>query len=183
MPDSVTVDVDLFDVTLSVGPPSGDVTGPGASTDSDFALFDGATGKLLKDPGYGPPRLAEQLWWGNDSVAATTTTRYLTPGFEHVVASTNRVEIICTRTGTIRKLRVKHRAAGGNANTIVYTVHKSGVATALTVTIAANSTTEVTDLADSFTVVPGDRISIEVTKAAGIGATPDDIEAAYELAA
>lgn len=32
----------------------GDVVGPGSATDSDFAQFDGVTGKLLKDGGYGP---------------------------------------------------------------------------------------------------------------------------------
>ena len=33
---------------------SGDVTGPGSSTDGDIALFSGTTGKVLQDPGYGP---------------------------------------------------------------------------------------------------------------------------------
>jgi hypothetical protein len=42
-------------VTAAANGAAGDVTGPASSTNNDIALFDGATGKLLKDGGKGLP--------------------------------------------------------------------------------------------------------------------------------
>lgn len=39
-------------VTVSTGVVTGDVQGPGSSTNNDFVLFNGATGKIIKDSGF-----------------------------------------------------------------------------------------------------------------------------------
>lgn len=47
-----TLSVQPPHVTVSTGVVTGDVSGPGSSTNNDFALFNGATGKIIKDAGY-----------------------------------------------------------------------------------------------------------------------------------
>ncbi len=73
-----------------------------------------------------------------------------------------------TKSGTIRNLRV---ISGANTLSVaaVVTVLKNGVATALTVTIPAGSNAEFTDLADSFPVVAGDGVDLQIAVAAGAG--------------
>ncbi len=115
------------------------------------------------------------LTWGNGSVSATTTTRYLSPGYDSSVAPTSVIQWAVDAPGSLSQMRVKHNGAGGNANTIVYTLRKNGVATAVTVTVAANSTTVVADTTNSVTVALGDLLDIEVTKGASVGTSPADV--------
>ena len=61
-----------------------------------------------------------------------------------------------------------------NGNDIVYTFRKNNVVTGLTVTISS-LTIDGSDLANSFVVAQGDLLDVEVTKAAGIGPSPNDI--------
>lgn len=44
-------DADAWSAVLSIAAGNGDVTGPASAVDSNFAAFDGTTGKLLKDSG------------------------------------------------------------------------------------------------------------------------------------
>lgn len=150
-----------------------------ASTSIAVTNGNGVSGNPTIDTSHAP------LFWGNESVSATTTTRYLTPGYGHVTANSDAspIGVVMTRAGVLRNLRVKHRTAGGNANAIVYTVYKNGVATALTVSIAASSTTEVTDVANSVTFVAGDQIALVATKAASVGSSPGEIQSVCEVAA
>lgn len=121
------------------------------------------------------------LHWGNNSISGTTTTRYLSPGYDSSMAPTTPVQFAVPCAGTISRLYIKHNAAGGNSNPVVYTVRKNGVATALTVSVNADSTTVTADTTNSFTVAAGDVIGIEVTKASSIGSSPVDVLASVQF--
>lgn len=114
------------------------------------------------------------MFWGNGSVSTTTTTRYMVPGYEATLARTTTIGIPVTSGGTIKSLYVRHNIPAGNGNVIVYTVLKNGVATTLTASLASTGTSA-SDLVNSFTVVTGDVLSLQVTKAAGIGSSPTDV--------
>lgn len=120
------------------------------------------------------------LGFGAGSVAATTTTRYLVPGYDTGVAPTSAVPIPMTRSATIRRLFVNHGTPAGNGSAIVYTVRKNGVPQALTVSLASTGSNG-NDVANSFAVVAGDVLDIEVTKAASVGTSPSDVVANFEV--
>lgn len=120
------------------------------------------------------------LFWGNNSVSATTTTRYLSPGFDQTLAQTTPVAFRVPRAGTIRNMYVIHNTGAGNGSAIVYTLRVNGVATALSVSLASTGSTA-EDIVDTVAVVAGDRIDIEVTKAASVGSSPVDVNVTVEL--
>jgi divalent metal cation (Fe/Co/Zn/Cd) transporter len=64
---------------------------------------------------------------------------------------------------------------------VVYTVLKNGIATAITVSLAANAVAQASDLVNTVAVVLGDRISLRAAKALGIGASGVDVDASVEV--
>lgn len=120
------------------------------------------------------------LFWGNNSVSSTTTTRYLSPGFDQTLAQTSPVSFRVPRAGTIRNMYLLHNTGGGNGAAIVYTLRVNGAATALSVSLASTST-DAQDTVDTVAVVAGDRIDIEVTKAASVGTSPTDVNVTVEF--
>lgn len=121
------------------------------------------------------------LGWGNDSVSSSTTTRYLTPGYGDAISRTAPIQMEITRPGTLRDLRVRHNVTAGNGNAIVYTVRVNGVATSITVSLASTSTAGA-DTANTAAVVAGDRVDVQVTKAASVGTSPSDIQVMLDCA-
>lgn len=85
------------------------------------------------------------------------------------------------RAGTIQRMYVIHNLPAGNGNNIVYTVRLNTVATTLAVTLASNASTN-SNLVNSFAVVAGDQIDIEVTKALDVAVSPSNVEIVLELA-
>jgi hypothetical protein len=122
------------------------------------------------------------LTWGAGSVTATTTTRYLYPGYSTVTAQTAVLQYRVPRAGKIRKLRVRHNGTAGNGSAIVYTLRVNGVASTLTASVASTAVGGV-DNTHSVTVADDDLIDIEVTKAASVGTSPSDILVTVEFAA
>lgn len=120
------------------------------------------------------------LLWGNNSVSATVTTRYLNPGYTNSTAPTSPVQFRVPFAGTLRNFYLRQNSGAGNGNNIVYTVRVNGVATALTVTIASTAN-DASDLSNSVSVSQGDLVDIEVTKAVGVGSSPRDIVGTVEL--
>jgi hypothetical protein len=118
--------------------------------------------------------------WGNGSVAATTTTRFLSAGFDSALASTTEIPVPIATAGVLRNLYVRHNVAVGNGNAIVYTVMVNGVATALTLSLVTGAVGQASDLANTVAVVAGDRVSIRVTKAASVGTAQTDVTASFE---
>lgn len=120
------------------------------------------------------------MGFGARDVNSSTTTRYLWPWFEDSAAGTTVLRMPVVRSGTIRNFYVYQNTAGGNGNTIVYTIRKNGVATAVAVTIASNVLAG-SDTSNSVSVAAGDTIDIEVTKASSVGTSPQNISANFEI--
>ncbi|OHD22618.1 MAG: hypothetical protein A2Y38_12250 [Spirochaetes bacterium GWB1_59_5] len=122
------------------------------------------------------------LHWGNGSVAATATTRFLSPGWEGGLAPSSVVQWAVPFAGTLKNLRLVHNGPAGNGNLIVYTVRVNGAPSALTVSLASTGATAA-DTTHTVVVAAGDLLDIQVTKALATGATPADVMASVELSA
>lgn len=125
-----------------------------------------------------PPKTP--ITWGNSGVSSTTTTRYLTPWYEDVVAPTTVIQWRVPFAGAISLMRVRQTGAG-NGNAIVYTLRVGGVASTLTVSLASTGA-DGSDLVHSVAVAAGDLVDIEVTKAASVGTSPSDITVSVQYA-
>jgi hypothetical protein len=120
------------------------------------------------------------LSWGSDSVGTTVATRFLSPWYSDTLAQVSPVQWRSPRNALARNLRVRHNTTAGNGNAIVYTLRVNGVASALTVSLAS-TVADGSDLVNSVVIAAGDLLDLEVTKAAGIGASPSEIMAVFEL--
>ena len=149
-----------------------------ASTLSDFnTKISDVTG------GLAPARSI--LIFGDYSVSTSTTNRYLAPGnrddgLAHTTETTMQLEI--PFAGTVRNLRVRHSGVGIGGATLTYTARKGGVPQALAVGIAASAGGG-TDVANSFAVVAGDLLSLQLAKGGNITTSPTHIYATMELQA
>lgn len=128
-----------------------------------------------------PTSVSPFLFFGNGSVAATTTTRFLTPAYDHDLAQITAIQWRATRAGTLRNMRVRVNGPAGNGNAIVYTLRVNGVATSVTVSLASTSA-DGSDLVNTAAVAAGDLVDLQVTKAASVGTSPSDITASLEFA-
>lgn len=140
----------------------------------------GANGPVtISAPGTGSTGLFQ---WGNSSVANSTATRYLDPGFENRIAPLAPIQLRAPRAGTVRNLYIEHNNPGGSGATITYTVRVNGAPSILTIGVASTSIGGA-DTVNSVVVAAGDRIDIEVTKGAVAGAGDRQPEATVEIAA
>ncbi len=177
-------DISLYQVT---GDPNGSLQATRGSVAFDdssppkvWQNTDGATAWTDISSGGGGGSTAP-LVFGTGSLSASTTTRFLYPGYDDGLAQTVAIVIEMTQAGTLRNLRIVHNNPGGNGNDIVYTVLKNGGATSIAVTLASNAAAGA-DTSNSETFVAGDQITIRATKAAGIGGGLEDITATLEAA-
>ena len=82
----------------------------------------------------------------------------------------------------LKNFFVRHNAANGNGNSVVYTVLVNGVATAITVTLASGAVGQASDTVHTVVIAQGDRISIRATKAATIaGGGNVDVQTSLEM--
>lgn len=122
------------------------------------------------------------LAWGNTDIGTSTTTRFLTAWYADVLAPTTADAAARYRVptnGKVRNLRVR-QIGGAGAGNITYTVRKNGVATAVTVTVAA-ATVDGSDLVNEAEFAAGDLIDIEVTKDAAIATSPNPVQLVVEF--
>lgn len=115
--------------------------------------------------------------WGNNGVNSNTTTRYLSPGIDlEEGAGTNVANFywVAPRDGFMRNMRIRHNVAAGNGNDIVYTLRQGGTSTALTVTVASTANNGNNDT-DIVAISEGNLLNIQVTKANGVGSSPNNI--------
>jgi hypothetical protein len=120
------------------------------------------------------------LMWGNDNIATSTTLRYLTPGYTDDLAETIPTEMSIPTAGTIRKMRIRHTAAGTGASSITYTLQVNGSDSSLLVTMLPTAQNG-SDLVHTVTVAAGDIIRIKVTKAGSITTSPSNLTCSVEL--
>ena len=158
------------------------VAAAGDYTSTQIANLSGVAGATVTDALNALNASAAVLGFGANNLTATTTTRYLFPWFSDNQAETTPTQYRLPRAGTLRNFRVRHNLPAGNGGAIVYTVRIEGVATALTISMASTDS-DGSDLVNTVAVAAGARIDIEVTKAAGIGASPINIEASLGFAA
>jgi len=116
--------------------------------------------------------------WGNQTVGASATTRFLIPGWGDVVAPTSAIQFRSPTAGTIKNLYIRHNTPGVGS-TITYTVRINNVATSLSVGLAASGT-DANNTANSAAVSVGDLIDIQITKAA-ITTSPQNVTAAVQV--
>jgi len=114
------------------------------------------------------------IGWGAGNVSATTTTRYLFPGYDMNLAQTSPIQVRAPVPGTLRNLRLRQNVPAGNGLPIVYTLRVNGVPTALAVSIASTAS-DASDLVNAVAVAAGDLLDWQITKAAGVGSGPNDV--------
>lgn len=119
--------------------------------------------------------------WSNEAMTPSTTTVYVSPGYDSELMRVNPRPLIVGRSGLIRGLKVRQLSPAGNGNNIVYTLRKNSVATALSVTIASTASVA-QDVVNEVMFEAGDALDIEVTKAASVVSAPEAIFVTAELA-
>lgn len=119
--------------------------------------------------GYPAAPVGGPLVWGNANVGAAADTRYLNPGSDQGTASASRNwSVVMMRAGTLKNLYVRHNVSAGNGNNVVYTIHKNGTPTALTVTLATGAVGQASDTSNTVTVAAGDYIDLVAVKGSTI---------------
>jgi hypothetical protein len=137
-------------------------------------------GVTVDIPGAAPGAPAILLW-GDNRIAASVTTRYLTPGYDDGTAETSPTQFRVPAAGTLRLLRVRQNVVGAGAPLVAYTVLVNGAPTALAVSMPP-TVTDGADLANTVPVAAGDLLAIRITKAAPLGSSPRNIVASLEVA-
>jgi len=82
-------------------------------------------------------------------------------GFTHATEFNTQLLIPCP--GIISNFYIRSSAAAGSGKTLTYTILKNGVAQTLTTSLTGTSQVTNNDIVNSFTVVAGDKISIQRT--------------------
>lgn len=124
--------------------------------------------------------ISSMIVFGNGSIAATTVTRYLCPGYDSSVASTTPVTMIIPYNCTLKNMYVKHNGIGGNGNNIDYVVRKNNINTNLKVTLSSMSS-DGSNGVDSVYFNKGDYLDIQVNKTLSIGTSISDIIVTLEI--
>ena len=128
--------------------------------------------------------------YGNDSITATTTTRYLAPAghTSGAQASTDPIPYVAQATGAVNRFQIRVRAGAGNGNTIDYEAMLlvGGVPTSfpdpLIISLAStfSGLAAITPPAGQV-LVDGDEVIVEVRKALAVGTGPDDVQAFLQI--
>jgi hypothetical protein len=129
------------------------------------------------------------LVWGNDNVAAAADSRSLNFGSERNTASVvgsqpgggTESAWRAPRPGIVRNMRVRHNAAVGNGNPVVYTLTLNGVATTLTASLASGALGDASNLVAVVIVITNDLVTMVASKALSIGAGGVSATVAAEL--
>jgi hypothetical protein len=120
------------------------------------------------------------LAFGNTTVSATTTIRYMDPYHASAAAGTNIINTVIPFAATIKNMHVYHNITAGNGNNIVYTLFQNNAPTPLAVTIPSTTQTA-SNTSNTVPVSAGDRLALQVTKAIGVGTSPGDIIVTMEI--
>lgn len=172
--------------TGAIGPTG--ATGFGATGATGDQGDTGATGSTGPVGATGPQGATgssgsaggSQLIFGADQVSSTTSTRYLFPGYAPAIAQTSPVPCRVSRSGTMKNMYVS-QIGDGNGTNLTYTLRINGSPSLLAVTLASTANTG-SDNTNQIAVNAGDLIDIEVTKAGGLGSSPDEVTCSIEFA-
>jgi len=130
----------------------------------------------------GPATTGAVLFWGTQTLPASGFPRYVPPGrIDSTPSTQNLYDFHAPRAGVMRRMYVRHSDNGGSG-TVTYTLHINGLATALTVTIAAGVVGSASDLVDNVAIVQGDLIEMVMTRPGGGSGGNVDSMVSMELA-
>jgi hypothetical protein len=166
-----------------VGTPEGAVT---ARVSSMYLRADGgqASSVYYKDNGTGNTGWlgigGSAIVFGTADAGTVATALFFAPGYE-LTSSAVELSIPVNRPGTVRNLYVNVVGAGTGAATVTYTVRKNGADQTLLTTLGNTATGAASDLVNSFTVVAGDLISIQITKSGVVAAGQTNVFATVEI--
>ncbi len=148
-----------------------------------FKTIAGSSGQIGPTGPTGPAgvNIGGVLFFGADSAGTTTTTRYLYPGYALSLASTNDIyRINAPKAGTLKNLSIRSNTPSTSPLTITYTVMVNGVASSLSVSMAANVNSGSNNV-NTVAINSGDNITIRITKALSISPAVSQIVASVEL--
>ena len=151
-----------------------DFTGATVSVATPASANDAATKAYVESVvgGGGGPSPAYFCAGGNNSSAAATSITHFSAlnGDSSGNFTESIMGSICPLTGTLKNLRVRAGLNTETTGSTVFTILVNGVATALTVSIPASSTSVVSDTTHTVAVTAGDRITLKVDGTAISGA-------------
>lgn len=121
------------------------------------------------------------MFWGNDDIGAAADVRYLTPGHAATAIGSDIRQTPMPCAGVLRNLFVRHNAAAGDGDPVVYTVQVNGIDTALTCSVVSNAITQSSDTVNTVAIAQGDRVTIKLSKALSITNGAIQVCASLEL--
>jgi hypothetical protein len=133
----------------------------------------------------GPAGSSAVIGFADNSISAAADTRFIDEwngGNTAVAPTTETTPIVSPRAGTLRNLFVRHAAAAGNGNLVVYTVRINGVDTLLTATLATGAIGQASNLFNIALVAQGDRITLRAVKPLAVGGGSIMVSATMEIA-
>ncbi len=121
------------------------------------------------------------LFWGVNNIGAASDTRFIPPGNSGIAPLLDIFQLPIPQAGTVKNLFVRHNSNKGNGNSAVYTILKNGVATAITAALATGAVGQSSDLVNTVAIAQGDRLSLQVSKAAVVADGAVDLTASLEI--
>ena len=160
--------------TVVEGNIDGAVTGPASSVASNVAIFDGATGKVIKDSGYtiessvpANAKFTDTTYTGSDGITLTGT-NFTNSGVRSISSGSTNGTISVNTNGTSAEVAVKGLGSAAFTESSAYAPDSH-------ISVAANgSSLGHVKLSDSVSSTSG------VT--GGFAATPKAVKTAYDLA-
>jgi hypothetical protein len=106
--------------------------------------------------------------WGNDTLASSQNPdRFLSPWYDDQVAPTSAILVPVPFAGTLANMTVLIGIPSAETNRVRFTIQVNGVNTLLSVTIACNVGTTVSDNVNTAVVAQGDTLAVLVEKIDG----------------
>jgi len=140
--------------------------------------------------GGGPCIGAIPLTYGNNTVSATTATRYLSPSGEMsgTTAQTDPIGYTMQATGAVTRFQIRHRVGAGNGATIDYEAMLlvGGVPTSFPAPLIISVPSTFVGIASitppaGQVIVDGDQVIVEIRKALATGSSPIDVQAFLQI--
>jgi len=158
--------------------PNASATSRGALSSANWSTFNGkldstlATGQIFLGvagvaTASSNPRSVLNSMLASDTVGASTTTYYQPASAQIDNTTENNRRYFLNNACTIGRLLVQTATAQSSGGSLIVSINKGGVATGVTVTIAASSVAGVfTDYINTATAIAGDSLTIKAVNAA-----------------
>lgn len=118
---------------------------------------------------------AYQQYMGANTLTGTTTTRYLSVGFNTGTASSNILDMDVRKPFSINALGMLARVGGTAGQTITATIRKNGATVGTAVLTTASDATSGNNTFTAVTFVAGDTWGLQIDKSGAIATSPSDI--------